>query len=42
MQYIGTKFGGNIRVTLETGKRFEVPAPSDPADNHIDFVDGNG
>ena len=39
---MGTKFGGDIRVTLETGRRFVVPVPSDPADNYIDFVDDNG
>ena len=42
VQYMGTKFGGDIRVTLESGRRFEIPAPSDPADNYIDFVDENG
>ena len=39
---MGTKFGGDIRVTLESGKRFDISAPSDPADNYIDFVDENG
>ena len=42
VQYMGTKFGGDIRVTLESGRRFEIPAPPDPADNYIDFVDENG
>ena len=41
VQYMGTKYGGDIRVTLESGKRFVVPAPTDPADNYIDFVDDN-
>ena len=39
---MGTKFGGDIRVTLETGREFEIPAPPDPADNYIDFVNENG
>ena len=42
VQYMGTKFGGDIRVTLESGKRFKIPAPPDSADNYIDFVDENG
>ena len=42
VQYMGTKFGGDIRVTPESGSRFEIPAPPDPADNYIDFVDENG
>ena len=37
-----TKFGGDIRVTLESGRRSEIPAPPDPADNFIGFVDENG
>ena len=42
VQYMRTKFGGDIRITLETGRKIEVLAPPDPADNYIDFVDENG
>ena len=28
-------------MTLESGRRFDIPAPPDPADNYIDFVDEN-
>ena len=42
VQYMGTKFGGDIRVTLESDRKFEVPAPPDPADDYIDFVDEDG
>ena len=31
VQYMGRKYGGDIRVTLETGLRFKVPEPKDPA-----------
>ena len=39
---LGNNYEGDIRVTLESGRRFEIPAPADPADNYIDFVDENG
>ena len=42
IQYMGRKYGGDIRVTLESGKRLRFPAPPNPADNYIDFVDGDG
>lgn len=42
VQYMGTKSGGDIWVTLESGRKFEVPTPQDPADNCIDFAEENG
>ena len=41
VQYMGRKYGGDIRVTLETGERFKVPEPVDPASKYTDKKDKN-
>ena len=34
---MGTKFGGDIRVTLDSGKKFLIPDPPVPVDNYNEF-----
>ena len=39
IQYMGTEYGGDIRVTLESGRRFVVPLPPDPASKYTNLLD---
>ena len=40
--YMGSKYGGNIRTTLEKGQKFKIPVPEDPEMNYVDAMDENG
>ena len=42
VQYLGQQFGGDVRVTLESGQMFVVPAPKDPAEDEVDDTDAAG
>ena len=42
VQYLGQQFGGDVRVTLEYGEMFVVPAPKDPAEEEEDDKDAAG
>ena len=42
VQYLGQKYGGGVRVTLETEQLFTVSVPHDWADDQVDKVDGTG
>ena len=42
VQYLGQQFGGDVRVTLESGVMFVVPAPKDPAEDETDEKDAAG
>ena len=40
IQYLGTKYGGDVRISLEKMQMFEIPAPKDPVEtgNYQDDV----
>ena len=42
VQYMGTKISGDIRVTLDLGKKFVIPPSLHPSENYVDFEDVNG
>ena len=42
VQYLGQQFGGDVRVTLESGELFAVPAPKDPAEDETEDKDADG
>ena len=42
VQYLGQQFGGDVRVTLESGEMFVVPAPKDPAEDETEDKDADG
>ena len=39
IQYLGQQYGGDVSVTLKTGRMFNVPVPHDPAEDKEDDVD---
>lgn len=41
-QYMGTKYGGDIRTTLEQGAIFNILVPDDPLDKYQDIKDQAG
>ena len=42
VEHLGQQFGGDVRVTLESGELFVVPAPKDPVDDEEDNKDADG
>ena len=42
VQYLGQQFGGDVRVTLESGEMFVFLAPKKPADDEVDDNDAAG
>ena len=40
--YMGSKYGGDIRTTLEKGQKCIIPVPEDPELNYVDETDENG
>ena len=42
VQYLGQQFDGDVRVTLESGEMFVVPAPKDPAEDETEDKDADG